>query len=373
MKASGSRTAHLHGVVGGLFVLLLFLSGCGSGRLSKAETLISNGAYDEASSLIQEEILDNPSNGRAYFLKAQVAFHREESQTLIDAIAQAIKASPGLKEEIARWLAEEAEGTLPTDPSQIMDSESDVTITALQQAQELDASLIDEEIAYRWWVLTEHDENRFVEAFPSSSKLPSVYWQAANRLHSSSRSASKTWYERLASEYPESPEGKSATEKLEDWWDTFTAPLPLDTRWHQITSVKKGSKLRITVEGSTTISMGAFGDYRITPDAVVGYTGSRPSEFLSPSGDSSTISASYVARVKRQSRKEIEERLSMALRGPWKEDAERELREWQEIKEHYFVTGNHWSGVATQDGYLYLEVDSRGFDVTFYVTVEIQE
>ncbi|MCZ7580404.1 MAG: hypothetical protein M5U21_06250 [Fimbriimonadaceae bacterium] len=352
-----------------LAAVALLSSGCGSNRLGKAEELLNHKAYAEASKLIEEEILDNPGNGRAFFLKAKVAYHKDDSAAFGESLDQALSASPNLKDEMARWLFEIGQPALPDEKKSSADGEEGELETAipdmaLVKAYELKPDLFDETTCYRWWVLGQGTEQKFIDKFPSSPRLPSIMLKAAEKAIEYDRPAAKEWFTKLVKQYPKSEEGKTAKTRLADWWERTSTSLPLDSQWHRIIEVKKGTQFRLRITGNARISMGALGYSDITPDWVIAYTGNNPRTQVR--GLSwGTIDRDVIRASGRFSDEMFANWHNYIVGG--------EASDWRDVRDNYFIPGSSSSRKAPQSGSLYLRVDSNAYETFFSVEVEWKE
>lgn len=272
---------------------------------------------------------------------------------------------------MARWLLEIGKGALPEakeTTEEEWEPESPILPEALSKAYELKPDLFDEDTCYRWWVLAQLDEKKFLDKFPTSPRAPKLMLTAAERAFEYDRSQAKEWYQKLSTEFPKTEEGKKAKERLSDWWERTTTTLPADRNWHSIISLKKGTAIRLRVTGNARIDMGAFGYHDITPTSVIGYMGNNPRYDLRPGMGWGHVDQDTVRAAKRMSTQDIERIRTDKYATNGRSDA----ADWEDLQKNY-ILGGTWYGVATQAGSLYLRVDSNAFQTTFSVEVEWKE
>jgi len=241
---------------------VLCLAGCFNNRVSKAEELIKVKSYDQAITLLQEEIRDTPKNAEAHQLLGQIYSEKRDWQKARESFDSAVLADPSFKRRIIDKLAS---GQPNHEATQYMTT--------------LDIEYIksNEKLAYLCFVETgpASDAGRFASYFPKSPRAPTaIDFQADGEMKRGNSRSAKRLYQSLVERYPRSHEAENARRMLSDWWTEVIIRLPVDNSWHGA-PVQKGQRYRYQVIETTTVNLGIFGNIPVDGDHIKMFIGSR--------------------------------------------------------------------------------------------------
>jgi tetratricopeptide (TPR) repeat protein len=230
----------------------LLLASCSESKeVKKAKEFLDAGMFDQAITLLKQEVQSDPKNAEAHLLLGIGYLGSGANAQAEQELNTATVLDNSLRGEAAKRCYDVAKYLAKTDVTKAH--------TALMKAKEYDPSLEnDEQFFFLTNIDTEPDEaskteatKKYLTLFPSGAHTARVTYELAEGLMSSGDSKqAKPYFTQVASQYPATEWGTKASDRLAHWTEKKTVSVPGQVMWFDTgVTLAQGAKLDIRASG----------------------------------------------------------------------------------------------------------------------------